>query len=57
MQEADMTLDILAMRGLRIGNKMFTKSLGSLEMWTLDWASRTDSQNTAELTHQESYHL
>lgn len=57
MKEADVTLDILTMRGLSIGNKMFTKSLVGLEMWTLDWASRTDSKNTAELTHQGSYCL
>lgn len=57
MKEADVTLDILTMRELSIGNKMFTKSLGGLEMWTLDWASRTDSQDTTELIHQGSYHL
>ena len=44
-----MILDILTMKELNVGNKMFTKSLGGLEMWALDWASRTDSQNTVKI--------
>lgn len=52
-----MTLDILNVKGLNAGNKAFTKSLVSLGMWALDWASRNTPQNTVELTCQGSYHL
>lgn len=50
-------LQILTMKGCNVGNKMFTKPLGGLQVWAFDWASRNDSQNTAELTHQGHYHL
>lgn len=37
-------LNIWTKKGCNIGNKTFTKSLGGLGVWALDWASRNDSR-------------